>query len=241
MTPDLRNRRGPDLPYDLVAGVKPCSTGWLVAVAKLHGTTFAPEEPQVIETFIDVLDQRPAFATIAVNAPIGLLDVYEPGGRACDKEARALIGSRRGAAIQSAPIRSQVDEGSNGAADGLSAVTRKLLPRYREVATEMAPYRQRNVFEVTSELSFYQLNDDQPMRWSKRSIQGQEERRALLTKKIAGVDRILETKLPKVPYSHMLDVAAFMWTARRCFARAGIRVPQDPEWDESGLRMEYVR
>jgi predicted RNase H-like nuclease len=213
----------------------------LVAVAKLHGTTFAPEEPQVIETFVDVLDQRPAFATIAINAPVGILDVCEPGGRTCDKEARALIGSRRGAAIQSAPIRSQVDEGSNGAADGLSAVTRTLLPRYREVIIEMAPYRQRNVFEVTSELSFYQLNDDQPLRWSKKSIQGQEERRSLLTKKIAGVDRILDTKLPKVPFSHMLDVAAFMWTARRCFARAGIRVPQDPEWDESGLRMEYVR
>jgi predicted RNase H-like nuclease len=151
------------------------------------------------------------------------------------------MGSRRGAAIQSAPIRSQVDEDSNGAADGLSAVTRKLLPRYREVTLEMAPYRQRNVFEVTSELSFYQLNDDQPLRWSKKSIQGQEERRTLLTKKIAGVDRILDTKLPRVPYSHMLDIAAFMWTARRCFARAGVRVPQDPEWDEAGLRMEYVR
>jgi predicted RNase H-like nuclease len=221
--------------------VKPCATGWLVAVAKLHGTTFAPEEPRVIETFVDVLDQRPAFATIAINAPIGLLDAYEPGGRTCDKEARALVGSRRGAAIQSAPIRSQVDEASNGAADGLSAVTRKLLPRYREVTMEMAPYRQRNVFEVTSELSFYQLNDDQPLRWSKRSKQGQEERRALLTKKIAGVDRIVDAELPRVPYSHMLDVAAFMWTARRCFARAGIRAPQDPEWDESGLRMEYVR
>lgn len=240
MSPDL-HRRGPELPYDLVAGVKPCATGWLVAVAKLHGTTFAPEEPKVIETFIEVLDQRPAFATIAINAPIGLLETYEPGGRTCDKQARALVGSRRGAAIQSAPIRSQVDEGSNGTIHGLSAVTQKLLPRYREVALEMAPYRQRTVYEVSSELSFYQLNEDQPLRFSKRSKEGQEERRALLVKKIAGVDRILDAKLPRVPYSHMLDAAAFMWTARRLFARAGVRVPQDPEWDEAGLRMEYMR
>ena len=41
--------------------------------------------------------------------------------------------------------------------------------------------------------------------------------------------------------AHLLDVAAFVWTARRIFARAAIRIPQDPEWDEQGLRMEIVR
>ena len=223
-----------------MAGVKPCATGWLVAAAKLHGTTFAPEEPRVIESFVDVLDQRPAFAIITVNAPIGYLESFVTGGRDCDRDARALLG-RRGAAVQSAPIRSQVEEGVDGSPDGLNAVTRKLLPRYREVAAEIAPYRQRSVYEVTSELSFYQLNDDSPLRWSKRSERGQEERRSLLAKKIPGGERIFDAKLPRVPYSHLLDVAAFMWTARRIFAKAGVRVPQDPQWDESGLRMEIVR
>jgi predicted RNase H-like nuclease len=220
--------------------VKPCAGGWLVAVAKLHGTTFAPEEPRVIETFVDVLDQRPAFSTIALNAPIGYLDTFHFGGRTCDREARAILG-RRGAAVPSAPIRPQLEEAANGSAEGLSAVTRKLIPRYREVAAEMAPYRQRTVYEVTSELSFFQLNDDMPLRYSKRSQAGQDERRTLLAKKIPGGERIFDTRIPRVPYSHMLDVAAFMWTARRIFARAGLRIPQDPQWDESGLRMEYMR
>lgn len=240
MTTDLPSRRGPDLPYSLVAGVKPCASGWLVASAKLHGITFAAEEPRVIETFVDVLDQRPAFAVIALNVPIGYLEEFQPGGRACDREARALLG-RRGAAVQSAPIRSQVEEGLTGSSVGLSAVTRQLLPRYREVAAEMAPYRQRSVYEVSSDVSFFQLNEDTPLRWSKRSERGQEERRALLAKKIPGGERIFDAKLPRVPYSHMLDVAAFMWTARRIFARAGVRIPRDPQWDESGLRMEIVR
>jgi predicted RNase H-like nuclease len=212
----------------------------LVAVAKLHGTTFAPEEPRVLETFVDVIDQRPAFAIVALNAPIGYLEEFEPGGRPCDREARALLG-RRGAAIQSAPIRVQVEQGASGSSGGLSAVAQKLLPRYREVATEMAPYRQRVVYEVSSELTFFQLNEDTPLRWSKRTEQGQEERRTLLAKKIPGGERIFDAKLPRVPYSHMLDVAAFMWTARRIFARAGVRVPQDPQWDDQGLRMEIVR
>jgi predicted RNase H-like nuclease len=209
-------------------------------VAKLHGTTFAPEEPRVLETFIDVLDQRPAFEAIALNAPIGYLDETELGGRNCDKDARTLLG-RRGSAIQSAPTREHLDESVNGTPDGLSAVTKNLLPRYREVAAEMAPYRQRTVYEVTSELSFYQLNEDRPLRWSKRTEQGLEERRTLLSKRIPGGERIFDTRFPRVPYSHMLDVAAFMWTARRIFARAAIRVPQDPQWDDQGLRMEIMR
>lgn len=242
MTSTLTSRRGPELPYDLVAGVKPCATGWLVAVAKLHGTTFAPEDPKVVGTFIEVIDQRPAFKTIALNVPIGYLEEHVAGGRTCDREARALVGPRRGAAVPSAPMRRQVEAGvADGSAEGLSAVAAKLLPRYREVAAEMAPYLQRSIYEVNSELSFFQLNDDQPLRWSKRSAQGQQERRELLARRIPGGERIFDAKIDRIPYSHFLDVAAFMWTARRIFARAGVRVPQDPQWDESGLRMEIVR
>ncbi len=240
MTSNSSLHRGPELPYDLVAGVKPCATGWLVASAKVHGTTFAPDEPKVYETFVDVLDERPSFAILALNAPVGYLDAFAHGGRICDRDARVLLG-KRGAAIQNAPIRSQVEEGANGAVEGLNAVSRVLLPRYREVATEMAPFRQRSVYEVHSELSFFQLNDDVPLRWSKRTEAGREERRALLGKRVPGVERILGAELPRVPFSHLLDVAAFLWTARRLFARAGVRVPEDPQWDEAGLRMEIVR
>ena len=240
MTSPSGARRGPDLPYDLVAGVKPCATGWLVASAKVHGTTFAPDEPKIYEKFVEVLDERPAFAVLCVNAPVGYLDAFTHGGRMCDREARALLG-KRGAAIANAPARYQVAEGANGHVEGLNAVSRTLLRRYREVAADMAPYRQRNVYEVHPELSFFQLNNDVPLRWSKRTEAGREERRALLVGKMPGVQRILEAELPKVPYSHLLDMGALLWTARRVFAHAGLRVPTDPQWDEDGLRMEIVR
>ena len=51
----------------------------------------------------------------------------------------------------------------------------------------MAPFRQRTIYEVNADLSFYQLNDDVPMRWSKHSEKGMEERRALLEAKLPGV------------------------------------------------------
>jgi predicted RNase H-like nuclease len=231
--------RGPSLPYSVVAGVTPCASGWLVASAKLHGTTFAPEDPRIIDSFVEVLDQRPTYAVVAVNAPIGYPSAATEG-RVCDREARALLG-RRGSAVRSAPGRATVEAGPGATEEHLDAVTRSLLPRYREMASEMAPYRQRTVYEVHSELSFYQLNDDVPLHYSKKSELGWKERRDLLEKRIPGVERILSAQFSRVPYSHLLDVAAFMWTARRIFAKAALRMPSHPQWDTEGLRMEIVR
>ncbi len=233
-------RRGPDLPYSLVAGVTPCGPSWLVAAAKLQGTIFSPEEPQLLSSFADVLDQRPSYTVIALNAPVGYLDFRAHGGRTCDREARSLLGPKRGSSIQSAPVRSSTNE-LEFQDDHLDAISRTLLPRYREVAAEMAPFRQRTVYEVHSDLCFYQMNDEEPLRYSKQTEAGREERRALLEVRFPGVQRILSAELPGATLSHLLDVAAFAWTARRIFARAAVRIPQDPEWDEQGLRMEIIR
>src|SRR4051812_20823965 len=99
------------LPYNLVAGVVPCPRGWLVAGAKVLGATLAPELPRVLPTFLEVLDDRPAFTVIALYAPIGRLDEVVTGGRSCEREARALLGRRRGAAIRSAPARMESPAG----------------------------------------------------------------------------------------------------------------------------------
>jgi predicted RNase H-like nuclease len=212
-----------------------------VMSAKLNGATFAPELPRVIPSFVEVLDERPSFSVIALNAPIGYVEATQNGGRTCDRLARVLLG-RRGSTVHNAPSRASLDGSvSPGVDDGLDAVSTALLPRYREVAKEMAPYRQRTVFEVHPELSFFQLNGDAPLRWTKKFEVGREERSSLLIKKIPGIDRALECEMDGVPYAHLLDAAALLWTARRIFARAGTRLPSDAEWDEQGLRMEIVR
>ncbi len=236
----MRSRGGPDLPYSIVAGVTPCAPGWLVASAKLHGATFAPEEPRVIPTFAEVLDERPSFAVIAVNAPIGYAQETQVGGRTCDRLARGLLG-RRGSTVHSAPTRASLEEDADVVDDRLDAVTNILLRRYREVAAEMAPFRQRTVYEVHPELSFFQINGDVPLRWSKKTDAGWEERAEILKRRVPGIERILEIELDDVPLAHLLDAAAMLWTARRIFARAAVRIPTDPEWDDQGLRMELVR
>jgi predicted RNase H-like nuclease len=240
VTASTVSRRGPDLPYSVVAGVTPCGPAWLVAPAKLQGTVFAPEEPFLVSPFAEVVDQRPTFAAIALNAPVGYLDAAAAGGRTCDREARSLLGPKRGSSIQSAPVRSATND-IEFVDEHLDAISMTLLPRYREVAADMAPFRQRTIYEVHSDVCFFELNEGQPLQYSKHSEAGQEERREVLRAKFPGSERILCAEVPGASLSHLTDVAAFVWTARRIFARAAIRIPQDPEWDEQGLRMEIVR
>jgi predicted RNase H-like nuclease len=179
-----------------------------------------------------------------LHAPVGLLDEYRPGGRTCERDARRLLGPRRGAAIASAPPRAALDARDAAGATkvgGVSAVVWRLMPKVRETTGEIQPYWQRTVFEVHPELSFYQLNGDQPMSYSKRLAAGRSERRELLVSKFPGVDRLLDARLASIRDSHLLDAAACLWTARRIAARAVQRLPEDPEWDSQGMRMEIVR
>jgi predicted RNase H-like nuclease len=232
---------GPELPYKVVAAVTPAPGGWLVCAAKLHAATFAPEEPRIIESFSLVFEERPPFEVIALNAPIGYPD--EPGHpRACDLEARRLLGSRRGLTIGTTPIRSSVETGLPREDERLDAITLMMLPRYGEVIAEMLPFRQRTVYEARPELSFLVINGDQPLTWPKRREEGIEERRALLEKRIPGIRRVLDAEVPpRIKPWHLNDAGAMLWTARRIFAKAGTRIPTDPEWDSEGLRQEIVR
>ena len=229
-------KRGATLPYRLLAGVEPCPGGWLVVTGKLQGISLFPEPPQVMGRLVEVLDYRPPFEIVALHSPIGLPNQTAPGGRECDREARRLLGSRRGAAVASPPSRTVLEEGAR-----MSAVVRTLLPRIREVQRDVASYHQRSVFEVHPELSFFQLNEDKPLRYGKRTRLGTDERLAILQARMPGLERVIDNVPEGVPFSTVLDACADLWTARRIAARAITRLPELPQWNEDGLRMELVR
>ena len=233
----MLHRGGPELPYQIIAGVVPCNSGWLTASCKIAGVTISIEEPMVFATFAEILDYKPAFSVIGVHAPIGFLDEATPKGRECDQLARGMLGPRRGASIRSAPSRAVL---RGDVESGVDAVTGILLHHYREISDEIAPYRQRTVYSVEPELTFYELNHDKPLTYSKRSEYGRDERKALLAARLDQVDNILCADLPRVKESRLIDVAACMWSARRIFAKIGHRIPENPEWDSEGLRMEII-
>jgi predicted RNase H-like nuclease len=229
--------RGPELPYSVVAGVVPWGKRWVVASAKMGGSTFACEPPKAFDTFIDVLSEKPAYATIVVHAPIGYRNRAGDPQRTCDILARELLGHRRSTAPP-APCRDSLADGASLEGAHLDAVTITLLPRYREVYREMSPYRQRTVYSGNPELSFFRLNADTPLRWSKNREEGVMERRSILDKRIQGFHTIGDAK--GLPQKQLLDASALMWSARLVFAHAASRLPADAEWDSEGLRTEWV-
>lgn len=240
------SHRGAQLPYRTLAGVIPIPKGWLAATAKLQGITLSAEEPQIFRNILDVFDYKPAFQIIALFAPIGLLDEPTPGGRLCDREARRLIGWPRSGAIVSAPVRAALKcetYADAAAVNGghLSIVSWQIAKKVAEVDADMAPYWQRTVFEVHPEMSFFQLNDDKAVKFSKHTQAGLEERQAVLQAKFQGVDRILRAELRGSSDAQRADAAACLWTARRIASRSVSRLPEDPVWDSLGLRMEFVR
>jgi predicted RNase H-like nuclease len=213
----------PSLPYSTIAGVVPLPHGWLVASARTQGTVTRTQAPGVVDALAEVVDARPNFDAIAVFAPIGVLDEPSRGGRACDHAARELLGPARGRAVAAAPARNQLQ-----------------TPRHRhaaEVNDLIQPYMQRTVHEVHPELTFFQLNGEQPARYGPATASGIAERRGLLGERLEGLDRVLDADLRGVTPARALNAAAALWTARRVFGRAAVRVPLEAEWDSRGLRM----
>jgi predicted RNase H-like nuclease len=235
------------LPYSTVGGVTPWGSKWVVSTARIVGATFVPEVPRVFDSFLEVVEDRPQLAAIALNAPVGYRDTADEGLRTCEIDARALLGPRW-YTIRRAPSREALAADHQWPDGVLDAITATLLPRYREVAAEMMTYRQRIVYEGNPELAFYQLNEDVPMTYAKSRQEGQDERRELLLRKIPGIDTIIDARenedlepiVRRIPEIHLLDTAALLWTSRRAFGKAGTRIPHDAEWDSEGLRTEFV-
>ena len=235
----MARRPGPDLPYSVIAGVTQWGRRWVVASAKIHGSNFAPEPPKIYTKFAEVLDERPAFIVVVLNAPIGYIDRPGMGQRTCDLEARAIL-EGRSRTIRNAPTRATLTGEIPWNEDNIDAITATQLPSVREVMAEMAPYRQRVVYEGDPELSFYQLNKDTPLRRSKRLEAGRDERREALVQRVPGIEKVLDAEIDRLPRKHLYDAAALLWSARRVFGHAAKRLPSDAEWDSEGLRMEIV-
>jgi predicted RNase H-like nuclease len=234
------------LPYKILGGIVPCPGGWLIVPARLAGVTVVADEPEVVKTLIDVLEFKPKFDAAAIYATLGFED--EPSGpyRACDREARELVGWPRMVAIKPVPSRAALNAATRAEALELEPwLTRDDFRRFkmlRECEREFQPFHQRNFFAAHPDLTFTQLNDDRPVTSSPYQQDGVLERMALIRNKIPGLEEIItRTPPPGAGQVHLLQATALVWTARRAAGRAMNRLPQDPGWDSSGMRMEIVR
>lgn len=227
-----------------VAGVDGCRAGWVVVLLQ-HDTWRL--DVRLCTGFAEVLALRPAPVVMAVDIPIGLLEVPQPGGRSCDRQARHVLG-RRASSVFSPPSRDLLDvtayEQVRGR--GLSRQAFGILPRIREVDRVMTPVLQRTVYEAHPELAFLSLLE-RPAQYNKKTTAGQEERlRALARLPAPGVRRLKSAmvrtlqdyKRTQIAPDDVLDAGVLAWTACRILEGQGHRLPAAPPVDARGLRME---
>lgn len=111
-----------------VLGVDGCRAGWVVAGAA--------DGPVVVPAFVDVLALAGDDSIVGVDIPIGLA---EAGPRACDMEARRLLGRGRGSSVFPAPSRSSLAWSTWADATGMSRQTFNILAKVREVDAVLTP------------------------------------------------------------------------------------------------------
>jgi predicted RNase H-like nuclease len=232
--------------FKMLGGITPCPGGWLILPARLAAATVIVEDALVLPTLLDVLDFKPKFEAAAINTPVGFDDHPADRFRACDREAKHIVGWPRHVAVRPVPSRAALRARTREEAREIEPwLTNDDLRRFkwiRQAETEFQPFHQRTYFSAHPDLSFVVLNGDRPLTSSPYQQAGFVERLNLIRNKLPGVEDVLTAAPPKgAGQVHVLQAAALLWTARRAAGRAMTRLPTEPEWDDSGLRMELVR
>jgi predicted RNase H-like nuclease len=204
---------------------------------------------EVTATFGELLSLSQSPAIIAIDIPIGLLEIAERGGRSCDRHARSLLRERR-SSVFNPPVRSALSQ--DGYAEALRANRRSspleigiskqcfgLFEKLREVDTVLAKQidLQKKIREVHPELSFLAISAN-PMTHSKKTKSGYLERRETLSDFWNLIEKLEDERPRDVAKDDVLDACVACWTAKRILEHAAERVPSEPPIDSKGLRME---
>lgn len=228
-----------------VAGVDGTPGGWAVIIMQAGRWVI-----RKVAALSSILDGGTDFDIIAIDIPIGLLDAYEIGGRACDRAARKLLGRLRGNSIFPVPVRPVLADTSWDDAcvrsrasaphgKSLTKQTFAILPKIREVdeILRMRPELREVVREVHPEVCFCELAGE-PMKHHKASVLGREERRRALSRSFPELHVIEKSGRDQgVPVEDILDAAVARWSALRLAGGKGRSLPPAFPLDTTGLPM----
>jgi len=231
----------------LICGADGCKSGWVAIEENLdtHEVSW-----RVVPTLRDLATVKSPSQIIALDVPIGLPD---KGSRACDKEARKLLGPGRASSVFPAPIRPVLGASSHAEAcnirvaiEGkrLSIQAWAIIPKIREVDAILRnePDLRARIREVHPEICFYIMAGHHPMQFKKKKREGRDERRSLL---VAEFDDVVGRALGDMrslgcAAHDLLDAFAALWTARRIAKGTALTLPALPPRDRYGLSMEMV-
>lgn len=233
-------------------GVDGCRAGWIAVLARVRDGNVCVERHRVISNLDEVLSFPESPRYICVDIPIGLPSRAKPGGRACDRAARQLLGPRRGSSVFSPPVRAAlrsrtystavaINRRSSDEGIGLNKQIFNLFPKLREADGLLTSELQSRVREAHPEVSFAGLNGGKGIREPKRSAEGMRRRLKLLEPHFPNVYRALAELVPAQPglaNDDVIDAYAVTWSAIRMLNGLAERIPAKPERDGKGLRME---
>jgi predicted RNase H-like nuclease len=226
-----------------IAGVDGTPGGWAVIIMQAGRSVI-----RKVAALSSILDGGTDFDIIAIDIPIGLLDAYESGVRACDRAARKFLGKPRSSSIFPAPVRPVLaatswddacvcSRASAPHGKSLTKQTFAILPKIREVdeILQMRPELREVVRDP--EVSFCELAGE-PMKYHKASVSGREERRRALSRSFPELHVIEKRGRDQgVPVEDILDATVASWSALRLAGGKGRSLPPAFPLDSTGLPM----
>lgn len=230
-----------------LAGVDGCRGGWFVVLCQ----GMSPPRTlrfSLCHEFSDVLALCEKPRVLAVDIPIGLLAMPQRGGRACDREARRVLGGPRRSSVFTPPTRPALKGRSYRQAirlnrHGLSLQAFGILAKIREVDQALSATGDRRVYEAHPELAFAQLGGA-AMQHNKKTAAGRGEREHWLRRHyrshyVAPGELRTRFGFRAVAADDILDAYALAWTAVRIASGQAIRLPAGcPPRDARDLPME---
>jgi predicted RNase H-like nuclease len=223
----------------MLAGIDGYKNGWIAAILHDDGCT----EVRTFPTFRSLQDSD-SLTLIVVDIPIGLPDI---GARACDQQARKVLGRSRGSSVFPAPIRPMLaardwehacrirwEREGKRCSEQVAAI----LPKIREVDEAMTGDLQQRIREGHPEIAFAMMNGGRPTAFKKKTRSGQSERCDLLVQYFRDIENHLQT-IPRAKVD-ILDAYACLWTARRAATNYSKSFPTYTIQDAMGLKMEII-
>ena len=232
----------------MFVGVDGCRAGWFAIELESESNWQVNAFPDVSSLW----DRHRGASVILIDIPIGL----KTGGkdeRRCDPEARKLLGPRR-SSVFPAPSREAIyarsyqeacDVNQRLTGKRLSVENWNIIPKIREVdclLSDDASARE-HIREIHPELCFWGLAG-RSMQYAKKRSEGLSERTQLLQSIYPQTADIIAHALSTyrrkdVARDDILDALAAAVTG--LMGKQNLTsIPQEPEFDERGLRMEMV-
>ena len=232
----------------MLLGVDGCRAGWLAIAAAAEG----PDVNVQLHEDAAALVAAKGWQLMAIDIPIGL---PEQGSRACDQEARRLLGARR-SSVFPAPIRAVLAAGSHEEAckisrqlqgKGISCQSFNILAKIRSIdeLLQIDKALAQRIQEVHPELIFQQWNGGRPMEHGKKTAQGQQERLQLVETEFPGAWALIRSlyRRSAVADDDILDALAALHTARRLQRGEALQLPAQEgalAFDACGLPMQIA-